>query len=253
MVSENWQLETPIDAVIFDCDGTLTQIEGIDELAAMNGVGAQVAELTEYAMNQGALSEELYAQRLAMTRPTAMQIAQLGELYFEQRVHGVEQVFAILRSLRKDIYILSAGLMPAVAHFVNYFSVEPEQCIAVDIHFDEYGNYESFDHGCPLVDNTGKYKVIERLRSVHPRIVHIGDGMNDYSAHDLVTRFVGFGGVFHRESLKDKCEFYLEYPSLLGVLPLVLTADERAQLSPELIAYYEQGIAMYHSQLEGEV
>lgn len=252
-VNEKWQLATAIDAVVFDCDGTLSQIEGIDELAAMNGVGAEVGQLTEKAMSQGLLTESLYEQRLQLTRPSATQLEQLGELYYEQRVHGIEPVLEILTLLRKDVYVLSAGLMPAVTRFMQHFGVEAEQCLAVDITFDDKGRYQDFDHHCPLVDNRGKYHVIQRLREIHPNICHIGDGMNDFSAHELVARFVGFGGVFHRESLKEQCEFYLEYPSLLGLLPLVLTAEESANLSPEHTLYYDQGLAMLHSQLEGEV
>jgi phosphoserine phosphatase len=39
MLTKNWQLQHPLDAVVFDCDGTLSQIEGIDALAEKNDVG----------------------------------------------------------------------------------------------------------------------------------------------------------------------------------------------------------------------
>ena len=42
--------------MVFDCDSTLSLIEGINELAAMNGVPYEVAELTRHAMGgRGAL------------------------------------------------------------------------------------------------------------------------------------------------------------------------------------------------------
>lgn len=253
MVSENWRLNEPVQVVVFDCDGTLSQIEGIDELATMNGVGNVVRELTEQAMSFGHLNESLYAQRLALTRPTAQQCEQLGDLYYQNRVHGIESVIKILQYLKKDIYILSAGLMPAITRFMKHFNIDHEQCLAVDIYFDDYQRYQDFDHSCPLIDNRGKYEIIERLKQVYPRILHIGDGMNDYSAHDLVSRFVGFGGVFHRETLKQRCEFYLETPSLLGLLPLVLTEEEEGQLPSEFMHSYEQGLSMLHEQMKGNV
>lgn len=43
----------PVDAVISDCDGTLSTIEGIDELARMNDVYAEISQLTQAAMTQG--------------------------------------------------------------------------------------------------------------------------------------------------------------------------------------------------------
>ena len=42
-----FQLADPVDAIVFDCDGTLSLIEGIAVLAHANGVGEHVRELTE--------------------------------------------------------------------------------------------------------------------------------------------------------------------------------------------------------------
>ena len=42
MKAPTWQLDHPINAIVFDCDGTLSIIEGIDELARNNGVGDAV-------------------------------------------------------------------------------------------------------------------------------------------------------------------------------------------------------------------
>ena len=38
-------------AVCFDCDSTLSRIEGIDELASRRGLKHEVSRLTEAAMN----------------------------------------------------------------------------------------------------------------------------------------------------------------------------------------------------------
>ena len=39
------------DIICFDCDSTLSKIEGIDELAKNVGLGEELAELTNAAMN----------------------------------------------------------------------------------------------------------------------------------------------------------------------------------------------------------
>ncbi|MBT4147320.1 MAG: haloacid dehalogenase, partial [Gammaproteobacteria bacterium] len=39
------------DIIFFDCDSTLSEIEGIDELAERAGCGAEMAALTNAAMN----------------------------------------------------------------------------------------------------------------------------------------------------------------------------------------------------------
>ena len=58
MVIPVWQLKTSIDALIFDCDGTLSRIEGIDVLADQNGVGDAVKQLTHDAMTHMGLNPE---------------------------------------------------------------------------------------------------------------------------------------------------------------------------------------------------
>src|SRR4051812_47754308 len=75
----------PIDAIIFDCDGTLSHIEGIDELAKENGVGEQGVKLTEEAMGRSGMSPELYEHRLNLVLPTAAQVDTLGQLYFQHK------------------------------------------------------------------------------------------------------------------------------------------------------------------------
>jgi phosphoserine phosphatase len=52
MTVAEWQPTIPFDAVIFDCDGTLSAVEGIDELAEKNAVGREVKALTQIAMGQ---------------------------------------------------------------------------------------------------------------------------------------------------------------------------------------------------------
>ncbi|TAK75879.1 MAG: phosphoserine phosphatase, partial [Gammaproteobacteria bacterium] len=59
-----WQPQAPIPAIVFDCDGTLSMIEGIDELAKHNGVSEAVQALTAEAMEKTGLHPDLYRQRL---------------------------------------------------------------------------------------------------------------------------------------------------------------------------------------------
>lgn len=52
MMQPKWQLAMNISAIIFDCDSTLSSIEGIDELAETKNVQQEVSRLTELAMNK---------------------------------------------------------------------------------------------------------------------------------------------------------------------------------------------------------
>ncbi len=44
--SEFWQPAKPIEVFFFDCDSTLSAIEGLDEPAVINGVGTEIKQIT---------------------------------------------------------------------------------------------------------------------------------------------------------------------------------------------------------------
>lgn len=242
MVIKNWQLQAPTSAIVFDCDGTLTALEGVDELARNNGVFEKVSALTAYAMGVGGLNPQLYQERLDYIYPHRDQVAALGKKYFQHRVPDVKQVIQILENLGKEIYIVSAGLSLAVTIFAELLDIPRKNIFAVDIFFDNDGNFKNFDKASPLIHNDGKYRVVSELKKCHNSIIHIGDGLNDFVTHDLVTRFIGYGGFYYRENLASCCDYYISTTSMAPLLPLVLTASECAQLSAHEQETYKQGI-----------
>src|SRR4249919_3560332 len=104
------------DAVCFDCDSTLSRIEGIDELASRRGLGQQVSRLTEAAMNGSLAIDAVYAQRLSMVSPDEAAMAWLGERYVQELVPGARETVEALHRLGKVLYVVSGGLLPAVRH-----------------------------------------------------------------------------------------------------------------------------------------
>jgi phosphoserine phosphatase len=233
----------PIDAVIFDCDGTLSHIEGIDELAKKNGVGEQVVKLTEDAMGRSGMSPELYQHRLDLVLPTAAQVEALGQLYFQDKTPDLLPVLQLLKALGKTVYIVSAGLLPAISHFATLLDIKTDNIFAVDIYFNAKGQYLDFDRNSPLVYANGKRLIVQKLKEQHPHLLYVGDGLNDYETHDLVTRFVGYGGAFYRENIEKNCQFYITAPSMAPLLPLCLTIDETANLTRDQLVSYKQGLA----------
>jgi phosphoserine phosphatase len=105
------------DLIFFDCDSTLSTIEGIDELARLKGKEWRVGLLTEKAMNGDLELEEVYGKRLRAIRPTRGQLKAIEELYWEHLVPDVQAVLDALRFLKKDVFIISGGLAEAVRGF----------------------------------------------------------------------------------------------------------------------------------------
>lgn len=217
-------LEQPLDAIVFDCDGTLSQIEGIDYLAKINGVEEAVCQLTHTAMTQTGISASLYAKRLDFVKPTLDQIKSLAQIYFDHISPDVVNTISILQKLHKKIYIFSAGVNPAVQLFGAKLNVLKENIFAVDLQFDAQGHYIDFDHHSVLTTRDGKKKLIHQLPE--KRIGYIGDGMNDVAVMNDVTRFIGYGGAYYRDNIKKIVPFYSEEKSFLALLPLLLTENE---------------------------
>ena len=67
----------PYKHVFFDCDSTLSTVEGIDVLAETAGKKWRVEVLTNAAMDGKLDLEDVYAKRLQAVRPTHEQIQQI--------------------------------------------------------------------------------------------------------------------------------------------------------------------------------
>lgn len=219
-----YALKKPLDTIIFDCDGTLSQIEGIDYLAKINGVKESVALLTEQAMAKTGISTSLYEARLNLVKPTYSQITTLSEIYFKNVSLDAKKVIRILKKLDKEIYIFSAGVNPAVKLFGEKLSVPEKNIFAVNLQFNSHGEYIDFDRQSPLTQKFGKKKLIQTLRQ--RTIGYIGDGMNDVEVLHDVERFVGYGGAFYRENIQKMVPFYSTEKSFMALLPFLLTQDE---------------------------
>lgn len=233
MGNYSWQLEQPLDAIVFDCDGTLSQIEGIDVLAKENGVEQEVERLTQEAMSVSGITSNIYHDRLQYTKPTYQQLEKLGENYFQHKSQDVVSVINVFQRLGKKIFVISAGMNPAVKILSEKLGVASEDVYAVDLIFDEHGNYRSYDNECAPSHKGGKCEVIKKIQQKFPRIMHVGDGMNDVEVKDHVTRFVGYGGAYFRQGIMDLCEFYIKCESMLPLLHFGLTKEEMAKASIE--------------------
>ncbi|WP_338040485.1 HAD-IB family phosphatase [Methylocucumis oryzae] len=176
--------------VCFDCDSTLSKIEGIDELAKRKGLGAAMAELTEAAMNGVLPLEAVYEQRLARIRPQQADMHWLAELYIAELVDGAVDVISALQQAGKLVHIISGGLRPALLPLAKVLGIDAAQVHAVDIYFNDDGSYHDFDRQSPLAKSGGKALLVEQLTQ-YGKLVMVGDGKTDVEAKQA-------GAFFHR-------------------------------------------------------
>ncbi|MFI3119524.1 MAG: HAD-IB family phosphatase [Methylococcaceae bacterium] len=210
------------DVICFDCDSTLSKIEGIDELAGRVGLGEAMAKLTDAAMNGEVPLEAVYEQRLSLIRPDRDSIDWLGNLYIERIVDGVKEVFETLSAQNKELHIISGGIRQAILPLAKCLGLAETQVHAVDIYFNEDGSYRDYDRNSPLARSGGKAEICKRLLKSESSMVMIGDGKTDMEAKQAGAVVVGFGGVVDRQVVRELADFYSAEPSLVSVLAHVL-------------------------------
>ncbi|MBD9361899.1 HAD-IB family phosphatase [Methylomonas fluvii] len=210
------------DVICFDCDSTLSRVEGIDELARRKGLFEQVAALTDAAMNGELALEDVYANRLDLIKPDQAAIDWLADLYIAEMVDGVRDTIKILQANNKLIHIISGGLRQAILPLAEQLGIPEAHVHAVDVLFDEDGNYRDFARHSPLAVSGGKARICRRLRMHHSSLVMIGDGKTDLEAKLAGAYMIGFGGVVRRPLVEAQADSYVSDASLAAILPLVL-------------------------------
>ena len=229
--------------VFFDCDSTLTAIEGIDILAEMAGKKEEIVELTRMAMDGEIGLEEVYAKRLSMINPTYQQVRAIGQAYWEHVVEDASAVIAALRQVGVKVYIISGGLYEPVFEFGIALGVDPKNIRAVQLRYDQLSgrwwspretevdpNYLTFVP-CPLTTSEGKSQIVrELLGGQGGRSLLVGDGSSDYAASSAVDLFVGYGGVEKRASVLAKAPVYLHTASLAPLMALACSPSKLSHL-----------------------
>ncbi|MCA9903302.1 MAG: HAD-IB family phosphatase [Anaerolineae bacterium] len=250
---------TNYDLIFFDCDSTLSAIEGIDELARFKGKEWRVSVLTQKAMDGELDLSDVYGKRLQAIRPTRGQLKAIEERYWDTIVPDAQATIDALKYLGKQVFIISGGLAEPVRGFGVRLGVPAEHIRAVQLEYNELsGNwwryyepseqasqsYLDFDEG-PLTVSNGKSAIIRELtRERRGRIMMIGDGSSDLATRPVVDLFVGFGGVVARENVKDKADVFVQVNSLASIVPMACGFQGYAKvLNTPHQAVFEHGLA----------
>jgi phosphoserine phosphatase len=215
-------MATPTKLIVFDCDSTLSAIEGIDELGRCKGpeVFAWVEAMTNDAMNGKISVEAVFGERLRIIRPSAADVAAVGRRYIDTVEPTAVAALSALRAAGWTPVILSGGFRNAIRPLADYLGVERVE--AVDLFFDDLGGYAGFDESYPTTRSGGKPEVIARLRSEYgaERVVMVGDGVSDLETKPVVDLFIGFGRYVAREKVRAGAARFVhslaEIPELIG-------------------------------------
>ncbi len=204
--------------ICFDCDSTLSSIEGIDELARRRGpeVFRSIEAMTEDAMDGKIPIEEVFGRRLEAIRPSQEDARAVGRSYVEHVEASAAAAVAALARAGWTPVIVSGGFRQAIRPLADFLGIARVE--AVDLHFAPDGGYAGYDSAYPSTRSGGKVEIIGALRrELRPeRVVMVGDGVSDLETRPAVDLFIGYGGFAARERVKRGAAVFV---TSLGAVP----------------------------------
>ncbi|RYD35978.1 MAG: HAD family hydrolase [Verrucomicrobiaceae bacterium] len=209
----------------FDCDSTLSTIEGIDELARARGdeVFQRVVDLTNAAMNGEVPIGDVFFKRMEMIRPDRELCATVAQRYIETMVPGALEFVAALKADGWLPVILSGGFAPLIKPLADVLGIAHVEAVPVDLHED--GSYKGYGETYPTTRNLGKNEVIREWKEalLPERVVMMGDGISDMETKPDVDLFIGFGGVVARPRVMEGCDYWLTKLEMDSALSAVIS------------------------------
>ena len=196
-----------IKLLITDMDSTLIGQETIDEIAQLLGIKAQVATITEQAM-QGKLDfSEALRQRVALIAGVAE--ADLRQVY-EQQLHvnvGVKAVLALAKTKGICTAVVSGGF----SHFTQWIAED------LGIDFQRANVLEVIDGKLTgqllgdIIDAAAKrhylWQLCQQLHITPKQVLAVGDGANDL----LMLQAAGIGVAYHAKTIvREQCQYRID-------------------------------------------
>lgn len=222
--------------MFFDCDSTLSSIEGIDELARARGpkVYAQVVALTDAAMNGAIPLDEVFPRRMEIIRPDRKTCDEVAAKYISTMMPGA---VGLIKWLKKNGWlpvIVSGGFAPLIKPLADHLGIGYVE--AVPLYLDGKGKYAGYGTDYPTTRNLGKNEIIREWKAalLPGKTAMMGDGISDLETKQDVDLFLGFGGVVARPMVKAGSEHWIEKLSDRRVIHLL--EGEVSQRNGEIIS-----------------
>ena len=208
--------------LVMDMDSTAIQIECIDEIAKLAGVGELVSAITESAMRGELDFEQSLRRRVATLKGAPESILQQVRENLPL-MPGLVETIQTLQKYGWKTAIASGGF----TYFADYLKALLQLDFAASNQFDiEDGKLTGLVKG-DVVDAQYKAKTLQRLLEEYginsQHSIAIGDGANDLAMMNVA----GLGVAFHaKPKVQQQAQIVVNFADLTALLCL-LSANDR--------------------------
>ncbi len=203
--------------VVLDMDSTLIRIEVIDELARAAGVGAEVARITERAMQGEMDYDESLRQRVGLLK--GLEVAVLDRIAADLPLtDGAETLVRVLKRLGYKIAVISGGFSRAAEALKRRLGVD----YAYSNNLEIQGGKLTGRISGPIVNGQRKAELLETIAQAEgvllDQVIAVGDGANDA----LMLDRAGLGIAFHaKPKLREAADTSISAAGLDAILYLL--------------------------------
>ncbi|GAA3927291.1 phosphoserine phosphatase SerB [Litoribacillus peritrichatus] len=207
--------------VCFDMDSTLIEAEVIDELAIEAGIGDQVAEITEQAMQGKIDFDESFRRRVALLKgldeSVLERVAERLKL-----TEGAEQLLHMLNTLGYKTAILSGGFTYFARHLQKKLKIDYVHANELDI---QDGKVTGEVKGV-IVNGERKAELLKEIAHHEgiklDQVIAVGDGANDLP----MLSIAGLGIAFRAKPLvRESAKHAISNLGLDAILYLIGMRD----------------------------
>lgn len=208
--------------LVMDMDSTAIQIECIDEIAKLAGVGELVSAITESAMRGELDFEQSLRRRVGTLKGAAESILQQVRENLPL-MPGLVETIQTLQKYGWKTAIASGGF----TYFADYLKALLQLDFAASNQFDiEDGKLTGLVKG-DVVDAQYKAKTLQRLLEEYgidsQHSIAIGDGANDLA----MMKVAGLGVAFHaKPKVQQQAQIVVNFADLTALL-CFLSANDR--------------------------
>ncbi|HET9503158.1 MAG TPA: phosphoglycerate dehydrogenase [Hymenobacter sp.] len=191
----------PLPYLVFDFDSTFTQVEGLDELAAIALTGqpdqaqrvAAIKALTDQGMAGEIGFQESLSKRLALLGAHQQHLGPLVTHLRGKVSESIRRNGDFFRQHADRIYVVSSGFREFIEPVVAEFGIAADHVLANTFTFDDSGAITGCDAGNVLSRDGGKIQQLKDLQLDGPVYV-LGDGYTDYQIREagLAKRFYAY-------------------------------------------------------------